>query len=586
MGKKRSKQPQSQLQSPPPQQQPPRPNPRRRAQEEESRFSKLSSHKLETLNLIAHNTVLERPIPCCLKFYQEDNEEKESIPLPKKPRWHHDLSAKAVQSNEDSVFQDWLNKADGIIRQRNTSEGSKGRLPCQFERNVQVYRQLWRVLERSKILLVLLDARCPPVHLPPSLESFLTRFANRRTILVLTKKDIVGEQIASQWRSYLQEKYPHWQVVVTESYQKRTPNEGQGQRHKFVPFLSPQSRSDLFEAIQRVHAGLVTPPARIRDDDEQLKQWKPPCDPHIDWAKVQHNIHTNQYDDDDAGSQTSDTDPTLSFDTLTIGLIGQPNVGKSSLLNALLGTKVVHASKTPGKTKHFQTHSLYSHKVWLCDSPGLVFPNENIGQELQILNNILSIAQCQAISTCILFIARHIPLEKVLSLDLPDEESKEWTAVKILEALAKRHNYKTAKAGRWDTNRAGNALLRSLAEARIPWAFRPPNCTEGDNDGNGIWIPHTSATNDHHTVIQEEDDDSEHEQQTQHKGQKDKKEKKNVSFDLDSDQQEEEEEPEDEEQTTTTTSMFNALAVEGGETDSDSDGHSEGDSEDESGAKE
>lgn len=33
---------------------------------------------------------------------------------------------------------------------------------------------------------------------------------------------------------------------------------------------------------------------------------------------------------------------------------GQPNVGKSSLLNALLGRKVVRASRTPGKTKTLQ----------------------------------------------------------------------------------------------------------------------------------------------------------------------------------------------------------------------------------------
>lgn len=33
----------------------------------------------------------------------------------------------------------------------------------------------------------------------------------------------------------------------------------------------------------------------------------------------------------------------------------QPNVGKSSLLNAMVGKSKVRASKTPGKTKHFQT---------------------------------------------------------------------------------------------------------------------------------------------------------------------------------------------------------------------------------------
>ena len=49
---------------------------------------------------------------------------------------------------------------------------------------------------------------------------------------------------------------------------------------------------------------------------------------------------------------------------LSIGLIGQPNVGKSSLLNALLQRKVVRASRTPGKTKSLQV-SPFSHLLWI-----------------------------------------------------------------------------------------------------------------------------------------------------------------------------------------------------------------------------
>jgi ribosome biogenesis GTPase A len=37
-----------------------------------------------------------------------------------------------------------------------------------------------------------------------------------------------------------------------------------------------------------------------------------------------------------------------------IGLVGYPNVGKSSTINALVGAKCVAVGSTPGKTKHFQ----------------------------------------------------------------------------------------------------------------------------------------------------------------------------------------------------------------------------------------
>jgi ribosome biogenesis GTPase A len=37
------------------------------------------------------------------------------------------------------------------------------------------------------------------------------------------------------------------------------------------------------------------------------------------------------------------------------GMVGYPNVGKSSTINRLFGRKVVSVSATPGRTRHFQT---------------------------------------------------------------------------------------------------------------------------------------------------------------------------------------------------------------------------------------
>ena len=56
------------------------------------------------------------------------------------------------------------------------------------------------------------------------------------------------------------------------------------------------------------------------------------------------------------------------------GMVGQPNAGKSSLINSLMGKRVVSVSKTPGHTKHFQTIHI-TRSVVLMDCPGLVFPS-------------------------------------------------------------------------------------------------------------------------------------------------------------------------------------------------------------------
>ena len=56
-----------------------------------------------------------------------------------------------------------------------------------------------------------------------------------------------------------------------------------------------------------------------------------------------------------------------------MGLTGYPNVGKSSTINALFGSKKTAVAATPGKTKHFQT-LFVSETLMLCDCPGLVLP--------------------------------------------------------------------------------------------------------------------------------------------------------------------------------------------------------------------
>ena len=61
-------------------------------------------------------------------------------------------------------------------------------------------------------------------------------------------------------------------------------------------------------------------------------------------------------------------------ENIVIGMIGFPNVGKSSVINVLCNKKLVGVGARPGKTKNFQTVFLEKHLI-LCDCPGLVFPS-------------------------------------------------------------------------------------------------------------------------------------------------------------------------------------------------------------------
>ena len=105
---------------------------------------------------------------------------------------------------------------------------------------------------------------------------------------------------------------------------------------------------------------------------------------------------------------------------LVVGLVGYPNVGKSSTINALLGEKKVSVSSTPGKTKHFQTIHL-SPSILLCDCPGLVFPQFATSKADLVCDGVLPIDQLREYTAPISLLVQRIPspvLEGIYGLSI------------------------------------------------------------------------------------------------------------------------------------------------------------------------
>ncbi len=187
---------------------------------------------------------------------------------------------------------------------------------------------------------------------------------------------------------------------------------------------------------------------------------------------------------------------------LTIGTIGHPNAGKSSVINALTGKKVVSVSRQPGHTKILQTLLINDFTV-LCDCPGLVFPAVDMPRELQVLSGIYPIPQTREPFSAIQYLAECVPLEDILGLVPPpsDAESAQqhkaqaqtqkqtsrhqptssstypWSAWTLCEAYAIKRGF-LVQHGRPDANRAAQQILYAVADGKIPFYFEPPALEE------------------------------------------------------------------------------------------------------------
>lgn len=142
----------------------------------------------------------------------------------------------------------------------------------------------WRVTEISQILLCLLDSRCPPLHFPSSLESYLAS-RKAKVILVLTKVDIAGPERAEAWTAYLQKQHPGLPIVQVEAYQQKMGEQGRPvyESHLPLPF-----RERLVNVMRQVHEEMLTPPERVRSDEAKLNRWNPPVKREIDWHGLLH----------------------------------------------------------------------------------------------------------------------------------------------------------------------------------------------------------------------------------------------------------------------------------------------------------
>lgn len=365
-----------------------------------------------------------------------------------------------------------------------------------FELNLETWRQLWRVLEISDIILVIVDIRYPTLMFPPALFAYVTETLRKSVILVLNKVDLAPPAVVLAWSKYFEQRYAGISIVLFTSFPGYNLRNVTGwSRGLLIRRRRGKQRMAVEGAKQVLDAC-----ARIVGDAVDMSSWSEKVAAETQWleAKLQSSTKTGtkpstaaeEHDDDEDDADDAD-DYKLRYDrvhadesafdfeehvrykdgTLTVGCVGLPNVGKSSVLNALMGRKVVSVSKTPGHTKHFQTIYL-TPNVRLCDCPGLVFPSA-VPRALQVLLGSYPIAQLRVPAVGVQFLAERIDLWRLLDVVPGTEATAPYTVLDVCEAWALKRGFLTAKAARPDVSRAANSLLRMALEGQIALGMLP-----------------------------------------------------------------------------------------------------------------
>ncbi|XP_006818416.1 guanine nucleotide-binding protein-like 1 [Saccoglossus kowalevskii] len=388
------------------------------------------------------------------------------LDMPKRPPWEYSLTKEQVEKREEIYFNEYL---ENIYDKYTPKELSY------FEHNLETWRQLWRVLEMSDIVLLITDIRHPILHFSPALYNYVIKDLKKQLILVLNKIDLAPSSLVVAWKHYFQTKFPELRIVCFTAFPKERILDNADPNKK----LNKKRRRGHFTAVGPKQLFIAC--ENICKDKVDLSSWKNKIEAEIEGEdSIYEHIALNH--DDAVPDASYEEHVQFKEGMLTIGCVGHPNVGKSSLMNGLVGKKVVSASRTPGHTKHFQTIFL-THSVKLCDSPGLIFP-AIVDKQLQILSGIYPIAQVQEPYSAVGYLAQRIPLSCILKLKHPNEDTTErgacapqWSAYDICDAWAEKRGFITAKAGRNDTYRAANNILRLAVEGRLVLCMSPVGYT-------------------------------------------------------------------------------------------------------------
>lgn len=280
------------------------------------------------------------------------------------------------------------------------------------------YKEFRKVVEYSDVILEVLDARDPlGCRCFQMEEAVLQAEGNKKLVLVLNKIDLVPKEVIEKWLDYLQNELP------TVAFKASTQHQVKNLRRCSVPV--EQASESLLKSRACFGAENLM---RVLGNYCRL-------------GEVRTHIR--------------------------VGVVGLPNVGKSSLINSLKRSRACSVGAVPGVTKFMQ--EVYLDKfIRLLDAPGIVpGPNSEVGT---ILRNCVRVQKLADPMTPVETILQRCNLEEVSNYY---GVSGFQTTEHFLTAVAHRLG-KKKKGGVYSQEEAAKAVLADWVSGKISFYTLPP----------------------------------------------------------------------------------------------------------------
>lgn len=426
----------------------------------------------------------------------------QNLPILRRPKWTGDTTAEELRHLEEEAFLKWRR---GLAEMEENAVDKK---MTPFEKNLGIWRQLWRVVERSTVLCQIVDARNPLLFRCKDLEDYVFSMG-KKNLLIVNKADFLSETMREMWQTEFKKQNIEFIFFSAAASQLGLDNEKKEARQhqkereearranrtdarltnkEDEDKQAEEDEEEAEEAEKREDEGKED---GEEGDEENTKQENkssavklPSAIPalsttHILSRKELLTVLHSFVKDWEEQQQNKEAPSSSAASSVgygcTIGMVGYPNVGKSSTINALMGAKKTNVGITPGKTKHFQT-LVVSDSLCLCDCPGLVFPTFATSAANLVCNGILPIDQLRDVFPPLEELCRRVSKEQIADVyGLSFPAWKPLNGEVLVDGYCRARGY-FKDHGTIDHTRAARTFLKDFIMGKLLYCHPPP-CT-------------------------------------------------------------------------------------------------------------